>query len=336
VFLAGNRGSDFSSSQIDALEERRVGFRLPAKDPIPLTSGPIGWSPPVFSNDGKKIFATGSTERGELIRLDPKSNQFQPFLGGISADLIAFSKDGQSVAYVTFPDGILWKANRDGSDRVQLTSPPLSPQSLAWSPGNTQLTFEPPSRQGAHAWIVASTGGSPQRLLPEDSGQQAEPGWSPDGRKMIFSTGGHSSPESQIRILDLASHQISTLPGSDGKFSPRWSPDGQFINAASLDTAIIYVFDIKSQHWSALKTGLHAYARWSRDSRSIYFLRWASDPAILRIPATGGEAKVVASLKDIPFTGTNGLWLGLDPSDAPLMLRDESTTDVYALTLEEK
>jgi hypothetical protein len=153
---------------------------------------------------------------------------------------------------------------------------------------------------------------------------------------MIFSTGGLRSRESHIRILDLASHQLSTLPGSDGKFSPRWSPDGQFINAASLDTSIIYVFDIKTQHWSALNTGMHVYARWSRDSRSIYFLRWANDPAILRIAATGGEAKVVASLKGFPFTGTVGLWLGLDPSDAPLMLRDESTTDVYALTLEEK
>jgi hypothetical protein len=81
---------------------------------------------------------------------------------------------------------------------------------------------------------------------------------------------------------------------------------------------------------------MHAYARWSVDSRSIYFLRWASDPAVLRIPATGGEAKVVARLKDFPFTGTLGLWFGLDPSDAPLMLRDESTTDIYALTIEEK
>jgi len=310
-------------------DQPRTRFYLPP-------SGPIGWSPPIFSKDGKKVFASGSTVRGELVRLDPKSNQFQHFLGGISADLIAFSKDGQYVASVTFPDGILWRANRDGSNRVQLTSPPLSPQSLAWSPDNTQLVFEAPSLQGPHVWTVPSTAGNPQRLLPEDSGQQTEPSWSPDGRKMIFSTGEHGGRESHILILDLASHQISTLPDSDGKVAPRWSPNGQFINAASLDTSIIYVFDIKTQHWSALNTGMHAYARWSRDSRSIYFLRWASDPAILRIAATGGEARVVASLKDFPFTGKPGLWFGLDPTDAPLMLRDESTTDVYALTLEEK
>jgi eukaryotic-like serine/threonine-protein kinase len=149
-------------------------------------------------------------------------------------------------------------------------------------------------------------------------------------------TGEHWGRESHILILDLASHQVTTLPGSDGKLGPHWSPDGQFISAASLDTSTLYVLDVKTQHWSALNTGLHAYALWSSDSRSIYFLRWAGDSAILRIPATGGEAKLVASLKDLPYTGTVGLWFGLDPTDTPLMLRDVSTTDVYALTLEAK
>jgi len=41
-------------------------------------------------------------------------------------------------------------------------------------------------------------------------------------------------------------------------------------------------------------------------------------------------------LKDFRYTGTWGLWLGLDPTDAPLMLRDVGTSDIYALTLERK
>jgi Tol biopolymer transport system component len=337
VFLAGRLGHDVPEAQIYALDERSGLFRRPAKDAIRLTFGPTEWSPPVFSKDGKKIFATGSTKRGELVRLDPKSNQFQPFLGGISADLITFSKDGQYVAYVSYPDGMLWRANRDGSDRVPLTSSPLQPISVDWSPDGTQIVFEASSPQGPHVWIVPSTGGSPQRLLPEDSGPENGADWSPDGRKIAFSAGEHWGRESHILILDLASHQVTTLPGSDGKAAPRWSPDGQFINAASLDTSTIYVFDIRTQHWSTLyNKSLVAYSPWSSDSRSIYFLRWATDPAILRIPATGGEAKLVVSLKDFPYTGTEGLWFGLDPTDAPLMLRDASTTDVFALTLEEK
>jgi eukaryotic-like serine/threonine-protein kinase len=331
-------GSAGPCSQIYALDERRGLLRRPGNEPFQLTSGPIDWSSPIFSKDGKRIFAAGATRGGELERLDPKSNQFQPFLGGISADLVAFSKDGKSVAYVSYPDGILWRANRDGSDRVQLTSPPLQPQSLAWSPDGSQLAFDAPSQQGIHAWIVPTEGGSPKRLLPEDSGQETDPSWSPDGSKIIFSTNSEETrtPGSYLRILDLASRRITTLPGSDGKFSFQYSPDGQSIKADSLDITTIYIFDIKTQHWSTLYKGVHAYNVWSSDSRSIYLLRFVDNPAILRIPATGGEPKLVVDLKGFPFTGTLGVWFGLDPTDAPLMLRDVSTSDVYSMTLEEK
>jgi serine/threonine protein kinase/Tol biopolymer transport system component len=323
-----------STSQIYALDERRGLFRRMDKEPIQLTSGPVRWSAPVFSKDGKKIFATGATIAGELVRLDPKSNQFQPFLGGISADSVAFSKDGRSVAYVSYPDDVLWRANRDGSDRVPLTSPPMLPNTPKWSPDGSQILFT--DDQGGHACTVPSRGGSPQRALPEGNGLESDPGWSPDGRKIIFATGLPRGSESSIRIFDLTSHQITTLPGSDGKFSPHWSPDGQFIVANSLDVTTSYIFDVRTQHWSTLSKGSGGWATWSGDGRFIYFLRSGDDSAIVRIPITGGEAKVVVSLKDFPFSGTFGDWFGLDPTDAPLMMRDVSTSDVYALTLEGK
>jgi eukaryotic-like serine/threonine-protein kinase len=326
-------------SQIFALDERRRLFRRMPRDPVQLTSGPINWSSPVFGKDGKKIFATGSTRAGELVRFDSKSGQFQPFLGGISANLVSFSKDGKSVAYVSYPDNILWKANRDGSERVQLTSSPLEPASVDWSPDGTQILFMAPSPEGREqAWIVPSKSGSPQRLLPEDSGQQTDPNWSPDGRKIIFGTNQPRSTnrDSSIKILDLASHQVSTLPGSTGIYSPRWSPDGESIQADSLDGNTLYVFNIKTQHWSTIYKGISGYVAWSKDSRYLYFLGYPrGDAAILRIPATGGKAEVVIGLKGFPITGYFGVWFGLDPTDAPLILHDVSTTDVYALTLEQ-
>ena len=66
-----------------------------------------------------------------------------------------------------------------------------------------------------------------------------------------------------------------------------------------------------------------------------HFLRSAEDPAILRIPVAGGEAEIVIRLKGFPYTGTFGFWFGLDPTDAPLILRNVSTTEIYGLTLEE-
>ena len=56
---------------------------------------------PLPSKDGKKLFVVGRTFRGELIRHDSMSGQFSPFLGGISAEYTAFSKNAQWVVYVS-------------------------------------------------------------------------------------------------------------------------------------------------------------------------------------------------------------------------------------------
>jgi Tol biopolymer transport system component len=74
---------------------------------------------PAFSKDGKLIFSTGKTSRGALIRFDAKTRQFEPFLTGISANLVSFSKDGQTVAYATYAEGVLWKSAADGTARVR-------------------------------------------------------------------------------------------------------------------------------------------------------------------------------------------------------------------------
>jgi Tol biopolymer transport system component len=326
-------------SQLWALDERRGLFRRPPGQPVRLTFGPIRWGSPVPSKDGKKIFSAGYSSRGELVRFDSKSNQFQPFLGGISANLLSFSKDGQTMAYVSYPEDVLWKANKDGSNPTQLSDPPLYPESISLSPDGSQVLFMASSPKGIpETWIVSSQGGSPRRLLPEDNEPQTDPNWSPDGRKVIFATNlvGARNQSSVIRILDLDSHQVTTIPGSAGMFSPHWSPNGQSIAASSLDIASLYLFDMKTQRWSTLYKGLFAYATWSRDSRFIYFLSYVTDPAVLRITATGGKAESIATLKDFKFAGTLGLWFGLDPADSPLLLRDIGISNVYALTLEPK
>jgi Tol biopolymer transport system component len=321
--------------QLWAFDERRGLFRRPPEKPIQLTSGPIHWGNPVPSKDGNTIYASGYTLRGELSRFDSNTKQFQPFLGGISADLVTFSKDGQSVAYVSYPDGILWKANKDGGERVQLSTPPLRPESVSWSPDGSQIVFMSQSeRHVENAYIVSSRGGAPKRLLPDDTGSETDPSWSPDGSQIIFGTNLMGDQNSEIHSLDLASHRVTTLPGSNGIFSPHWSPDGQSIAASSVDLTKMLLFDIKTQSWSTIYKDRAAYSTWSSDSRFLYFIRYANDPAVLRMSSKGGTPEVVTLLKDFHPTGTFDLWFGLDPSDAPMLLRDLGTQDIYALSLE--
>ncbi len=91
------------------------------------TVRPLRLGLPLPSKDGKKLFVVGRTSRGGLVRYDSKSGQFVPFLSGISAEYVAFSKDGHSVAYVTYAEGTLWRSKPTGSERVQLSYPPLHP-----------------------------------------------------------------------------------------------------------------------------------------------------------------------------------------------------------------
>jgi eukaryotic-like serine/threonine-protein kinase len=333
VFLSG------PGPQIWAMDERLSLFHTSSSQPYQLTSGPISWGGPVFSKDGTKMFTSGSTPGGQLVRFDARSNRLEPFLSGISAEFVAFSKDGDSVAYVSYPDGILWKAKPDGSDRVQLSAPPMQPRLVSVSPDGTQILFTDSSATGVpEAYIVSSQQGSPRRLLPDETTPETDANWSPDGREIAFSTSKETgrNRNSTINIFDVATQRVTTLPGSVGMFSPRWSPDGKSIAADTFDASRIRVFNLKTQQWSTLHEGLLGWFQWSKDSQSMFLLKYTEAPGVYRISVAGGKEERVVDLKDVPTTGYYGLWLGLDPSDAPLLLRDTGTTDIYALTLERK
>ena len=247
---------------------------------------------PIFSKDGKKIYASGSTVAASWSASTRSPISFEPFLSGISAEFVSFSKDGKSVVYVSYPESILWKANRDGSDRVQLSVPPMQPKLISLSPDGTQILFTDSSSTGIpEAYIVSSQGGSPRRLLPHEAGPQTDAGWSPDGREIVFSTSKEVGKDrnSTIRILDVASQRVTTLPGSVGMFSPRWSPDGKSIATDAFDVSSIHVFNIKTQQWSTLHKGLLGWFLWSKDSQSMFLLKYTEDPGVYRIPIAGGE-----------------------------------------------
>jgi eukaryotic-like serine/threonine-protein kinase len=265
-----------SSGQIWAIDERHMFFRRSPDQRLPVTSGPIRWISPIPSKDGKTIFASGVTPHGELIRFDTKSRQFQPFLAGISGDSVSFSRDGKSVAYVSYPDGILWRANGDGSSRMQLTDGTFYPRLPSWSPDDGQILFmsSPPNGGATRAYIVSSQGGTRRLLLPGEAGPETDPNWSPAGRTIVFSPSREAGddPKSVIRILELDGNHVSTLPGSVGMFSPRWSPDGHSIVTLNPKSIGLNIFDVKTQRWLALYKGPAGFPRWSRDNHSIYFL----------------------------------------------------------------
>jgi len=79
------------------------------------------------------------------------------------------------------------------------------------------------------------------------------------------------------------------------------------------------------------------FPSWSKDSRFIYFQRSTDNRGIFRIPISGGDEERIVDLKEFRNMGWyTGGWLGLDPTDAPLLLRDTGTDEIYAFTLDQK
>jgi DNA-binding winged helix-turn-helix (wHTH) protein/Tol biopolymer transport system component len=334
VFLAGRR--------IWALDNRRGLFHLPSSVPIQLTSEPIRWGPPIPAADGKTIFVDGKTLRGELSRIDLKTGNPQPFLGGISAEFVSFSPDGNFVAYVAFPEGTLWKATCDGGNRMQLTQPPDYVINPRWSPDSKEIVFTAVSRDGNDSLRrISAENGTRLWVMPEESSQMSDPNWSPDGRKVVFakSNGRVYSTGVDLRIVDLETRQVTILSGSDHMLSPRWSPDGRYVVAFSDADIGLHLFDFTTHQWHTLPVtygGVPEFPSFSRDSRFIYFVRRGREQGVFRIPVEGEKEERLVDMTDWRLTGYWVYSLSLDPTDAPLVLRDTGSDDIYALTLEEK
>ena len=240
------------------------------------------------------------------------------------------------MAYVSYPEGTLWRSKMDGSERLQLTYPPSQALMPRWSPdGKTIVFFETSgTNKPSKIYEVSREGGSPRQLMPDNPDPQADPNWSPDGSKIVFA-GRTADPASSIRILDLATHQVSTLPGSQGMFSPRWSPDGRYIPALSADSKRLLLFDFQTQKWTELATGQHGLAE---------MVKGRTVPSGSRCQRNGRRHQ------DSPERPQDGTGRGPQefchrgllrilvcgrPRRFAIMLRNAGTQDVYALDWEE-
>jgi len=141
-----------------------------------------------------------------------------------------------------------------------------------------------------------------------------------------------------IEILDLSSKQVSTIPGSENLYSPRWSPDGQHLAALSADSKKLLLYDFKTQKWTNWITGPGAigFPSWSHDGRFVYYDNTSTkEAAFRRVKVEQTRSEFLIDLKDMHRYGGYGwAWSGLAPDDSALLVRDVSSDEIYSLDLE--
>lgn len=307
-----------------------------------ITNGPLSYQAPVPARSGHGISFLGLETRFELLHYDTGSRQFLPYRNELeSAGRTEFSRDGQWVAWINPGNGSVWRSRTNGKELLQLTAPPLQVFLMHWSPDDKQLALM--ARMPGQPWkvyLVSADGGNPDLLLKEDR-NEADPDWSPDGAAIVFGRlPDLMSIESMVKdlsIFNLQTKQLTSVPDSQGLFSPRWSPDGAYIAATSLDQHKLMVFEMAKRKWTVLATQSVADPVWAHDGKSIFFHSFMEEgqPICRAFLSLDRRVETVAGLRNIEATDiVDYSFSGLAPGDVPLLKARRWMANIYSLNLD--
>ena len=312
----------------------REGRRWLGQTPSPLrlTNGPLSYEQPFPSRDGKHIYALGLKKRGELVRYDGKSRQFVPYLSGISATDATASRDGEWIAYLSYPDRNLWRSRADGSERLQLTYPPTSVYYPRISPDGTKVSYG--DGNTGFLYVVPVLGGIPRKIADKGYGAL----WSPDGNFVVIAaTDSSNEGLGTLETLDLHTGKTSPVPDSVGKGTACWPLQDLLVAPANWNGVQSFVtFNFKSKKWSYFVSApfiTHWMA--SVDGKYLYYTTGGDDPRVLRVRFSDGKVEAIASLKSFRPVEEEGIgsWVGVTPDGDPLLTRDIGTQEIYDLSV---
>jgi Tol biopolymer transport system component len=321
------------------LEERHGWLGTRGGDPIQLTKGPIAFDHPTAVANGTRVYAIGSHNEYQLLRIDPKTLTKTAMLSESGATDMDFSLDGQWVVYAARENGTLWKSRIDGSNRVQLMAGATGAFAPHWSPDQKQILFTGfLLDKQPRLYVVSAQGGSPKTVLPMDNRWASVSGdWRTDGRQIVVdvqdtATGG----EPNIRILDLETNRLSAIPGSEGLIEPRWSADGRYIAALNPKKKQIFLYDCKLLKWSVLaEANFPSTLRWSPGGDALYYQdNDEVEESVFRVPMATRESERVTRFGDLLSSGAaRCIFTGLSPDGSVYVTVDHGDVDVYAIDL---
>lgn len=292
--------------------------------------------------DGRKVYFAAGHDSRDLVRYDAKRGQFLPFLPGIAGRAIAFSPDGQWLAYSSVPQGDLWRARTDGSDRLQLTSRPLEAIDPQWSPDGRQIAFGGirANDDRFQIYMVPASGGAVEHIRTDGCRHADTPMWSADGKSLLFEC-IRPGPEPAFRsilLLNLKTRQISELAGSAGLWHPVWSPDGRYVAALADSGRQVKIYEMATHRALALLgAGNYGAACWARNSRYFYVQQVMGDEEqpIFRVNAATHAVERAMTAQQIPQSGFSGYTLtGITPDDAPIATVLRRNGDLYAIDVD--
>ena len=141
----------------------------------------------------------------------------------------------------------------------------------------------------------------------------------------------------RLEKVDLHSHKLSEIAGSEDMLKPSVSPDGKYLSAVHTAAAEqLSIYDFGSAKWSKLSSTTGYRPAWTRDSSALYIINREGE--LQRYRSATGKLESVAKMPDrMPSFGLANqslqglafLSIGLD--GAPLVARDQGSSQIYAI-----
>jgi Tol biopolymer transport system component len=303
-----------------------VLFSIELREKTRLTNPPVGsigdGSPAVSPGGDRLVFTRTLGTAARELYLMPLSVD-QPtvgeekqitFSGGMRP---AWMPDGREIVFCGH--GGLWRmsADRPGSPQrvpyigegATFVSVSSYGSRLVYSRehGNSNIWRVPLARpgeaQGPPVRVISST-------LPENT-----PSYSPDGKKIAFTSFRSGSPE--IWVCDRDGSGLIQLTFFKGPLtgSPRWSPNSQQIAFDSRAEGDGNIYVVNAQGGKPRRLTFdpvdEATPSWSRDGKWIYFgSQGPIGPQVWKIPPEGGEAIQITRRGGwFPIESPDGKWI---------------------------
>ncbi len=265
--------------------------------------GSIGDSTPAFSPDGKVLaFVRGTSSRDVEIYVMPASGGEPKRLtfDHRSGRSLAWTANGREILFSSWYYGSfsLWKVPAAGGTPEQLTVGGEGASTLAVSRQGNRLAYSQEFLD-TNVWQIGIDGSSgnktgPTRLI-SSTRQDYGPQYSPDGKKITFSSGRSGSNEIWVCDADgLNPVQLTSFAGPDVG-SPRWSPDGGQIVFDSIAAGHRDIFVVSAEGGKPRRltedTSDDVRPSWSLDGQWIYFgSNRTGEWQVWKVLAGGGQA----------------------------------------------
>ena len=158
----------------------------------------------------------------------------------------------------------------------------------------------------------------------------------PSGQALIFGRlpfleSGKSVPV-RLEQVDLQTHHVSDVPGSEDMLAPVVSPDGKFIAALHTEARKVAIYDFAGGKWSILTGSGHRPA-WSASSKEFFFVDVGG--VLFRCNPSTRQVSQVAKFPPGVIVGGANLegtsFLAIAPDGSPLLIRDQPSSQLYAL-----